>query len=341
MLELDKNTVDFLVTDDMVQEIEYLQRFIFSELDLLINEMAARTIDQVLFVACGSPLSACKTTQLLFEKYSSIPSKAYSGWDFLDTNPAHIDEKTLLIGVSHYGKTEEVVDSLALGRKRGAMTIAVTRDASGTPLVDAAEYVVGYKGECIWEMHLLITYYLACSYINHQRRHREVEKILSDMKKLPSRLKRLVKEVENKSKDLGLKASVWPFVYTVSSGPLMPLAYKEGVITMMEFTWTHGAALNSAEFRHGPLEIVEDGVPYVFLLGNDESRHTTERALRFVKRYSDQVVVFDVNDYAADLHPMLSPMILFVPLEFFYYYLSVGKGHNPDDRRYYGGLVEY
>ena len=41
------------------------------------------------------------------------------------------------------------------------------------------------------------------------------------------------------------------------------------------------------------------------------------------------------------LHKALDPIALFVPLEYFYLYLSLGKNHNPDDRRYYGGLVEY
>jgi fructoselysine 6-phosphate deglycase len=38
---------------------------------------------------------------------------------------------------------------------------------------------------------------------------------------------------------------------------------------------------------------------------------------------------------------MLAPFVMFVPLEWFCYYLSIYKDHNPDDRRYYGGLVEY
>jgi len=78
----------------------------------------------------------------------------------------------------------------------------------------------------------------------------------------------------------------------------------------MEFTWTHGCALESGEFRHGPLEIVEQGVPFIFLLGTDGSRHTTERALNFVKRYTDNVIVFDYADLSQGLDPMLAPMVL-------------------------------
>ncbi len=127
----------------------------------------------------------------------------------------------------------------------------------------------------------------------------------------------------------------------MAAGPLTPLAYKEGVITMMEFAWTHGANINSSEFRHGPLEIVEEGVPFIFLLGTDESRHTTERTINFVKKLDKDYIVFDYKEIAKDLHPMLSPFVLFVPLEWFFYYLSIYKDHNPDDRRYYGGIVKY
>ncbi len=126
-----------------------------------------------------------------------------------------------------------------------------------------------------------------------------------------------------------------------AGGILRPLAYKEGIVTMLEFTWTHGSMLNSAEFRHGPLEVVESGVPFIFLLGTDASRHTTERALNFVKRYDSEVITFDYAELSEGLHPMLAPMVLFVPLEWFCYYLAIYKDHNPDDRRYYGGIVEY
>ena len=77
-------------------------------------------------------------------------------------------------------------------------------------------------------------------------------------------------------------------IYTVAAGPLRPLGYKEGIVTLMEFTRTHGCVIESGEFRHGPLEIVEPGVPFLFLLGNDESRHTTERAINFVKQRTGQ-----------------------------------------------------
>ena len=341
MLNIDKSKVDFLVTENMVSEVEKVISRDFAKLDSIIDQMVDRKIERVYFVACGSPLCACQTAKMIFDKYSDIASEAYSGWDFLDNTPKKLDDKCVVVGVSHYGKTEEVADSVKKAKQAGAITIGVTRDPSGNLLSEAAGHVVAYGAECIWEVHLLISHYIALEYISRVQPSDEVKRIMDDIKKLPGVLAQLVKDSEEKSRILGERASKWDFIYTVAAGPLRPLSYKEGIITMLEFTWTHGCQLNSAEFRHGPLEVVEKGVPYVFMLGTDESRHTTQRTINFVKKLTDDYIVFDYAEISNGLHPALAPFILFVPLEYFYYYLSIYKDHNPDDRRYYGGLMEY
>jgi fructoselysine-6-P-deglycase FrlB-like protein len=325
----------------MVDEVESVMENNFPQVREIVDLAIARGIERVYYVACGSPLCACQTAKTIFDKYSDLPCAAISGWDFLDHTPKKLDEKCLLVGVSDSGNTEEVSKSLDKARAAGAMTVGVTKKPEGNLVVEAAEHVIAYEAECIWEVHLLITFCFALDYIAKTEPCDDVDQIRGDLKKLPGILAKLVKEAEEASEKLGEKASKWPFVYTVAAGPLYPLAYKEGVITMLEFTWTHGAALNAAEFRHGPLEVVEKGVPYVFMVGTDESRHTTERTITFVKQLTDDVIVFDFADYDQGLHPLLAPFVLFVPLEYFYYYLSIYKDHNPDDRRYYGGLMAY
>ncbi|HBL06465.1 fructoselysine 6-phosphate deglycase [uncultured Clostridium sp.] len=341
MLNIDKSTVDFLVTENMVTEVEKVLEKDVPKIRNIVNEIAKRGINKVYFVACGSPLCACETATILFEKYSNINSKAYSGYDFLDSTPYNLDEKTAVIALSQSGNTEEVVEALKKAKATGALTVSVTRNPSGNLLAPVGDYLVAYEAECIWEIHLLITYTFALELINKVTPSLEITKILEDILKLPKILGKLVTSWESKGRTLGEKASNWDIIYTVAAGPLTPLAYKEGVITMMEFAWTHGANINSSEFRHGPLEIVEEGVPFIFLLGTDESRHTTERTINFVKKLDKDYIVFDYKEIAKDLHPMLSPFVLFVPLEWFFYYLSIYKDHNPDDRRYYGGIVKY
>ncbi|MFB6468411.1 SIS domain-containing protein [Cytobacillus sp. Hz8] len=342
MLDIDKSTVEFLITGHMVEEVNHLLKEKMNEVDIIVQEMKSRNINRVYFVACGSPLCACQTAQILFERYSTITARSYSGFDFLDQTPYVIDQHTLVIGVSDSGTTEEVYKSIDLARQKGAMTVGLSKDGTGVPLGESAEYAIGYQGHAIWQMHLYLNYLIACKYIQlMEGKTAELSEILKQLQELPNVLKVLVQTQEEKAKQLGIKASKYPFLYTVSAGNLLPLAYKEGIITMLEFTRTHGSQLNAAEFRHGPLEMVEAGVPYVFLLGNDESRHIVERTLNFVKKYTNDIIVFDVNDLGVEVHPMITPLVLFVPLEYFYYYLSIAKDHNPDDRRYYGGKANY
>lgn len=72
-------------------------------------------------------------------------------------------------------------------------------------------------------------------------------------------------------------------IYIVVAGSLRSLGYKEGIVTLMEFIWTYGCVIESGEFRYGSLEIVESGVSFLFLFGNDESRYIIERVINFVK----------------------------------------------------------
>lgn len=342
MLDIDTATIDFLVTDTMADEAEHLLSSGLTQLDAVFAGLGPdRRIERVIFVACGSPLCACQTATMLFQKYSTVPCMSASGWDFLDHTPVGMNDRTLVVGVSDSGNTEEVARSLAVARAAGAVTVGVTKSATGNLVAEAAEHVVAYGGAAIWVLHCLVAYAVAIAVIESHGGDPEIDAIRADLPKLPGVLRRLVAEQEAPAKALAARAADWSFIYTVAGGNLVPLGYKEGIITMLEFTWTHGAALDAAEFRHGPLEVVEKGVPYVFMLGTDASRHTTQRCIDFVSGLTDDVVVFDAAELKTGLHSALDPIALFVPLEYFYLYLSLSKGHNPDDRRYYGGLVNY
>lgn len=341
MLNIDKNKVDFLVTKNMVNEVRNIQDKNVSEIRNLVDLIIEKNIEKIYFVAGGSPLCASETVKFIFDKYSNIWCETYSGCDFCDNAPKKLDEKCALIAISHYGRTEEVVKATEIAKKAGAITIGITNKLEDNHLAKVAEHVVLYDAECIWEAHLIACYTFALDLISKKEPCDEIFKIIDDMKKLPEILENLIESFEEEGRILGEKASKWDYIYTVAGGPLKPLAYKEGIVTLLEFTWTHGSVINSSEFKHGPLEIVEEGVPFIFLLGTDESRKTTERALNFVKRYTNEVIVFDYNNISNGLHPMLAPMVLFVQLEWFCYYLSIYKDHNPDDRRYYGGKAPY
>ena len=127
MLDIDKSTVDFLVTENMVSEVEKVLQQDVPRVHAIVDEMLRRGIDRIYFVACGSPLNAAQTAKHLADRYSDLQVYAISGWEFCDNTPHRLDNRCAVIGVSDYGKTEEVIKALELGRACGALTAAFTK----------------------------------------------------------------------------------------------------------------------------------------------------------------------------------------------------------------------
>lgn len=340
MLQLEKEQVDFLVTSTMVGEVQTFLSAGQEKIQRIVAELVTKKIAKWYFVGCGSSKAVGGAAKYLLDKYSLVMAHVYTGWEFVDHLPRGVDEQAAVIVISHTGKTEEVVKALRAANERGALTISVVNEAIGNPLGEEADFVIDYHAHAMWECHLLALYLLACEYIQATTPLETVAKLLADIQKLPGILDQYISSYEESARTLAEKTARWQGFYTIAGGPLVSLAYKEGVITNMEFMWGHGAVIESGEFRHGPFEVTDKGVPFVFLLGTDESRHITERALRFVQKHGADTIVFDYQELGQGLHSDLAPMVLFVPLEWFSYYYALVHNHNPDDRRYYG-IVEY
>ncbi|STL85015.1 fructoselysine-6-P-deglycase [Escherichia coli] len=121
--------MDFLVPENMVQEVEKVLSHDVPLVHAIVEEMVKRDIDRIYFVACGSPLNAAQTAKHLADRFSDLQVYAISGWEFCDNTPYRLDDRCAVIGVSDYGKTEEVIKALELGRACGALTAAFTKRA--------------------------------------------------------------------------------------------------------------------------------------------------------------------------------------------------------------------
>ncbi|MCV5940018.1 SIS domain-containing protein, partial [Escherichia coli] len=144
-------------------------------------------IDRIYFVACGSPLNAAQTAKHLADRFSDLQVYAISGWEFCDNTPYRLDDRCAVIGVSDYGKTEEVIKALELGRACGALTAAFTKRAD-SPITSAAEFSIDYQADCIWEIHLLLCYSVVLEMITRLAPNAEIGKIKNDLKQLPNAL---------------------------------------------------------------------------------------------------------------------------------------------------------
>ena len=103
-------------------------------------------------------------------------------------------------------------------------------------------------------------------------------------------------ETEALGKSLAIKYKDADGFYLIATGPLAGLTYQFATCNLLEMQWKHAGVWNAAEFKHGPLEIVEEGLPMIFLLGTDETRPVAERARDFAVRHGADVISFDLAD---------------------------------------------
>ena len=135
------------------------------------------------------------------------------------------------------------------------------------------------------------------------------------------------------------------FLYVLGSGPTFCQTYGFAICSLMEMQWQNCSYVNSAEYFHGPFECTEDGVFYFLQKGAGANRAIDERAERFLKTHTDDLMVLDSAAYGmADVDESVRTYL--DPI--FFYEMNVtlrgerGKAfdHDPDVRRYMG-VVEY
>lgn len=290
-------------------------------------------LDHVYFVGCGGSRAIMEPAKWLMDRFSPLPADRYSGWEFVCRAPRRLTERSAVVLASHSGTTEEILRGLEVARERGARTAGFS--LPDTPLARQVDASFVYQSPAANLSKLILTYLVTANLIRRTGPADEGERLLAAIAKLPDLVHSIKEAAEARSRELAAKYKDRKGFYVVGTGPLAGLAYQFQICTLMEMLWMHAASINAAEFRHGPFEIVDKGLPMIFLLGADESRPIAERALAFAQRHGADTIVFDLRDFP-EVDPDLAPFAIHIPLQWFAWYLSKERNHPLATRRYMG-----
>ena len=116
-------------------------------------------------------------------------------------------------------------------------------------------------------------------------------------------------------------------------------AYVIGVCILMEMQWMHVYPGVSAEFFNGPFEAVDETTPVILLLGEDTTRPEAERTVRFCKKYTERLMIYDSKDYEMngvdqDVRAIFAPLVVESALSRFPAHLAVWHNKPLTTRRY-------
>jgi fructoselysine 6-phosphate deglycase len=300
----------------------------------------ANKIDKVYLVGCGAPNRIMLGLEYWLQHYSpSIEVRRYFPAEFMAQNPARFDERTFVLLGSKSGTTPETVAAAEFLKDRDCITAAVTQTAD-LPLAKAVRhpFLMGETSQAHTGMFIIMQ-----ALIGGLMAERDgwplQSKLMKSLAALPEAMAetQLAAEVHAPEHARLLKDD--RNLYHVASGPMFGTAYVVGVCILMEMQWMHSVALEAAEFFHGPFEIVDQDTPLVLMLGEDPSRPLMERVVRFCKKYTERLFIYDSRDFEMpgidkDIRAIVAPYIVEAALYRVAERLAVWHNQPLSTRRY-------
>jgi fructoselysine-6-P-deglycase FrlB-like protein len=300
----------------------------------LARRVAAGEFSHVYFVGSGNSWANMLQGKYLLDRFTRTTSDALTSYEFVWRDPVRLDGRALVFLASYSGATEDTLAALRHANERGAHTVALVRRRP-SPMAHEAGEVIDYDSTALYVLPLAAVTRFACelAILEGGSRASEARGVLDGLETLPPILGRAYRESKAPALLRAREFLSADLLYCVGAGPLYGLAYKFALTVFMENMRIHGSAVESSELRHGPFEMLErQKADMVFLLGTDESRGMTERSIAVARDGGAHVIVFDAAEYP-DVHPLLTPFVLLVPLQWFVVYGALLRGITDLDER--------
>lgn len=308
------------------------------------RELVKNGLKRVFFVACGAPNNEMASIKYWMDIHTkTIESHLYFPAEFICQSPAMIDQNSLVILMSHSGKTPEIVEAAKFIKSFPCKVVAITMDAD-SPLGKETENHFCYgQSKASYEAKFVILLAMISAMLQENGDWDLHEEIMMGLQAFPILLAEAEEQSEELNREYAKRFKNEDFYMVLGSGPCYATAYSFGVCTMMESLWLKVFVGESAEFFHGPFEIVDEAIPVIVYLGEDPSRPIGERAVKFLKSHTDKLMVYDAKDFDLQRIPdsvraIFAPYIIGAASNNLVNHLSVLRDHPVSTRRYMGKM---
>jgi glucosamine--fructose-6-phosphate aminotransferase (isomerizing) len=310
-----------------------------------------KNIDRIIIVACGTSWHAGLVGEYLIEEYARVPVEVEYASEFRYRNPI-ITEKDLVIAISQSGETADTMAAIELAKEKGATIFGICNvvGASIPRTTHAGVYThagpeIGVASTKAFTAQVTVLTLMAF-YIAQQRGTITESKLiehLTELNTIPELVERAlksndhIKEIANKFKD----STNCLFLGRGSSFPVA----LEGALKLKEISYIHAEGYPAAEMKHGPIALIDDDMPVVFIATKDSSYGKVISNIQEVKARKGHVIaivtegdteVKSMADYVIEIpqtDEAFVPLLATIPLQLLAYHIAVLRGCNVDQPR--------
>ncbi|MBI2015479.1 MAG: glutamine--fructose-6-phosphate transaminase (isomerizing) [Candidatus Rokubacteria bacterium] len=319
--------------------------------DVNLDPDTVRGVERVVLLACGTAFHAAMLGRAMIERLAGLPAEADLGSEFRYRD-AIVGPETLVVAVSQSGETADTLGAVKAARAKGCPILAITnvvgsalsREATGTLSMHAGPEIGVASTKAFSTM--IVAVYLLGLWLGRQRSAlgaEEVKKRLHDLVEIPRLVEKTLEldgQITAIAKEL---AHARDFLY-LGRGLQYPIAL-EGALKLKEISYIHAEGYAGGEMKHGPIALIDEGLPVVALvprdgsyermLGNIEEVRARDGLVVAVAHAGDRNVAAKAR-HVVEIPPcaeLLAPLLTVVPLQLLAYHIAVRLGRDVDQPR--------
>ena len=305
---------------------------------------------RLILAACGTAFHAGLVGEFLFERLARIPSETEYASEFRYRNPI-IEDRTVVIAISQSGETLDTLAAVEEAKERGARVLGIVNvvGSSIARATDAGIYLhagpeIGVASTKAFTAQVAVLTLLAIEL--GRRKHissDEADRHIDELSQIPDKISTILTQSEQ-IKEItaaNIDKDNWLFL---GRGFNYPVAL-EGALKLKEISYIHAEGLPAAEMKHGPIALIADGMPAVFIatagpqydkiMGNIAEVRARGGKIIAVATEGDRNIAQHADHLITipDAPEFLQPMLAVVPLQLLAYHAAVLRGQDVDKPR--------
>ena len=299
------------------------------------------TADRIILVACGTAYYACATAKYWFEEFVGIPVEIDIASEFR-YRKVPLTGKEIAIFVSQSGETADTLSALKNVKDRvqdvvavvNVTTSSIAREADAILDIAAGpEIGVASTKAFTGQLLSLLGVALKAGYTRGVLPKARVNELVSDISSLPRLITETLK-LENQAQEIGVSLAHAKDAYFLGRGILYPIAL-EGALKLKEISYIHAEGYAAGELKHGPIALIDEGVPVIVLSSNDELNEKTQSNAAEVSARGARLIEVGCVVAADQLElpwvpNLLEPFLQAMAVQMISYFAALAKGTDVD-----------
>jgi glucosamine--fructose-6-phosphate aminotransferase (isomerizing) len=320
----------------------------FGGLNMTAAEL--RGIDRIVIAASGTSWHAALVGEYLIEELAQIPVEVEFAHEFCYRN-CPLEKNTVLLVLSQSGETADTLAALREAKRRGHRALAIVnvvgstiaRESDGGIYMHAGPEIGVASTKAFVSTIAVLT--LLAIHLGRMRQlsANRAKEIFHGLEALPGQIGKILAQNDSLKKIARKYSKAWDFFF-LGRGYTFPIAL-EGALKLKEISYIHAEGYSAAEMKHGPIALIDEKTPTVFLVPQDAMYEKTMANLAMIRARKGPIIalategdnavrkVADDVIYLPKTLDLLNPILATVPLQLFAYYIAVARGCDVDKPR--------